>query len=269
MAKRKSIGKKIRFEVFKRDSFTCQYCGAKAPEVLLEVDHIDPVAAGGGNEILNLITACKACNAGKSKNKLSDDSVIEKRRKQLEDLQERREQLEMLMMWNQGLQDLATSQVGMVIEQVEKNIPRFRIQEGFKSNIKTWVKKYPMELIFESIDESSTRYLKFENNEVTRASAEEYLDKIGGILFFKSLPPLDQKINWIKTIAAKAYNRPGWQFQAALRAYVDALKNAGWDEVRIMDDLQNEVRNLVNKEYTARAFLEALELWTEDIKKWE
>lgn len=30
MAKRKSLSKKIRFEVFKRDSFTCQYCGRKA-----------------------------------------------------------------------------------------------------------------------------------------------------------------------------------------------------------------------------------------------
>ena len=27
MSKRKSISKKLRFEVFKRDSFTCQYCG--------------------------------------------------------------------------------------------------------------------------------------------------------------------------------------------------------------------------------------------------
>ena len=54
--KRKSISKKNRFEVFKRDSFTCQYCGASAPDVLLEVDHIKPVASGGTNDILNLIT---------------------------------------------------------------------------------------------------------------------------------------------------------------------------------------------------------------------
>ena len=30
--KRKTISKKTRFEVFKRDSFKCQYCGASAPE---------------------------------------------------------------------------------------------------------------------------------------------------------------------------------------------------------------------------------------------
>lgn len=63
---RKSTGKRLRFEVFKRDSFTCQYCGSQPPDVVLVVDHIDPVASGGSNEIHNLITACEACNQGKA-----------------------------------------------------------------------------------------------------------------------------------------------------------------------------------------------------------
>ena len=33
--KRKNIPKKLRFEVFKRDSFTCQYCGRKAPDAFI------------------------------------------------------------------------------------------------------------------------------------------------------------------------------------------------------------------------------------------
>ena len=48
---RKPLSKKIRFEVFKRDKFTCQYCGRMSPDVILEVDHIEPVAEGGDNEI--------------------------------------------------------------------------------------------------------------------------------------------------------------------------------------------------------------------------
>lgn len=58
---RTPIPKKLRFEVFKRDSFKCQYCGKSAPEVVLHVDHIKPVAEGGTNEITNLITACADC----------------------------------------------------------------------------------------------------------------------------------------------------------------------------------------------------------------
>ena len=40
MGQRKTLSKKIRFEVFKRDKFTCQYCGRMSPDVILEVDHI-------------------------------------------------------------------------------------------------------------------------------------------------------------------------------------------------------------------------------------
>lgn len=63
--KRKPIRKGVRFEVFKRDGFTCQYCGAHPPGVLLHVDHIVAVAEGGGNDMDNLVTACQPCNIGK------------------------------------------------------------------------------------------------------------------------------------------------------------------------------------------------------------
>lgn len=68
---RKAISKKTRFEVFKRDSFTCQYCGAHPPESILEPDHINPVCNGGGNDLNNLITSCFDCNRGKAGNLLT------------------------------------------------------------------------------------------------------------------------------------------------------------------------------------------------------
>ncbi len=69
--KRKSLGKKIRFEVFKRDGFCCQYCGSTPPKVILEVDHIVPVKDGGDNDEDNLTTSCFDCNRGKGANSLS------------------------------------------------------------------------------------------------------------------------------------------------------------------------------------------------------
>lgn len=62
---RKAISKKTRFEVFKRDKFTCQYCGAHPPDVVLHVDHIVAVAAGGVSDMDNYVTACQPCNSGK------------------------------------------------------------------------------------------------------------------------------------------------------------------------------------------------------------
>lgn len=63
---RKPLSKRVRFEVFKRDRFVCQYCGAHPPDALLEVDHIVPVVEGGGDEEANLVTACFDCNRGKA-----------------------------------------------------------------------------------------------------------------------------------------------------------------------------------------------------------
>ena len=63
MSERKVIPNYIRFQVFKRDRFTCQYCGRSGVE--LEVDHIQPIAEGGANDLDNYITACKDCNRGK------------------------------------------------------------------------------------------------------------------------------------------------------------------------------------------------------------
>lgn len=65
MVKRKSISKKKRFEILKRDGFSCQYCGAHPPQVILQVDHITPIKKGGDNSEDNLITSCQPCNIGK------------------------------------------------------------------------------------------------------------------------------------------------------------------------------------------------------------
>lgn len=61
-----AVSKSVRFEIFARDVFTCQYCGRRPPEVVLELDHIHPRAKGGSDDLLNLITSCCDCNRGKA-----------------------------------------------------------------------------------------------------------------------------------------------------------------------------------------------------------
>ena len=61
-----TISTRTRFEIFKRDNFTCKYCGRKSPEVVLEVDHILAVSKGGPDDRMNLTTSCWDCNRGKS-----------------------------------------------------------------------------------------------------------------------------------------------------------------------------------------------------------
>ncbi len=59
---------KLRFEVLKRDGFSCQYCGRSPKEnkVTLHVDHIIPRNKGGKDNYDNLITSCSDCNYGKT-----------------------------------------------------------------------------------------------------------------------------------------------------------------------------------------------------------
>ena len=89
--KRKGLSKKARFEVFKRDQFACQYCGAHPPAAILHVDHIHPVAEGGSNDPDNLITACAACNGGKGARPLA--SVPDALTTRAAEIAEREEQL--------------------------------------------------------------------------------------------------------------------------------------------------------------------------------
>jgi HNH endonuclease len=88
---RSPLSKKLRFEIFKRDGFSCSYCGAHPPQVVLEVDHIVPVADGGGDEETNLVTACFSCNRGKAANSLSDIPTSLAQR--AAEVQEREEQI--------------------------------------------------------------------------------------------------------------------------------------------------------------------------------
>lgn len=91
MVKRTPIGKKTRFEVFKRDGFICQYCGNTPPKVVLEADHIVPVSKGGTNDMTNLATACFTCNRGKRDIELS--VIPESLYSKSEELKEREDQL--------------------------------------------------------------------------------------------------------------------------------------------------------------------------------
>lgn len=61
-----AISTRLRYEILRRDGFTCRYCGAKAPDAVLEVDHVLAVALGGTDEPTNLVTACEPCNSGKA-----------------------------------------------------------------------------------------------------------------------------------------------------------------------------------------------------------
>ncbi|MFC0284090.1 HNH endonuclease [Camelimonas abortus] len=52
-----------RFNVFLRDRFSCQYCGARED---LTFDHVEPRSRGGQTTWENVVTACAPCNLRKA-----------------------------------------------------------------------------------------------------------------------------------------------------------------------------------------------------------
>lgn len=64
--RRGDISKSLRIDILNRDNYTCQTCGAKAPEVRLHIDHKTPRSKGGLSTESNLWVMCEDCNLGKS-----------------------------------------------------------------------------------------------------------------------------------------------------------------------------------------------------------
>ena len=69
---RMKVDQRIRYKVYRRDNYTCQYCGVllddnrnalfRGKVYDITIDHIIPRWSGGANEEDNLVTACVKCN---------------------------------------------------------------------------------------------------------------------------------------------------------------------------------------------------------------
>ncbi len=55
-----------RRNIFKRDNFTCQYCGVHPGSEELTIDHVRPKSRGGATTWENCVVACVECNSRKA-----------------------------------------------------------------------------------------------------------------------------------------------------------------------------------------------------------
>ena len=172
--KRKGIGQKTRFEVFKRDKFTCQYCGRMSPDVVLEIDHIKPVAEGGNNNILNLVTSCFDCNRGKGKRKLDDSSEIKKQQAELKMMSDKKEQLEMMIEWRKELNNIKNQQIDF-IEQILIPDGSGTLNDFGRSQVASLIRRFGFNEVCEATEISVERY--------SNCGLGTVVNKIGGICY--------------------------------------------------------------------------------------
>lgn len=182
MSKRIPIPKGVRFEVFKRDSFRCQYCGRSAPDVILEVDHIMPVAEGGTNDPLNLITACRDCNRGKSAKTLEDTAAIDRQKRQLDDLNEMREQTEMLIEWKRELMVLSEKQIDAIDELIISfTAGKMALSEDGRRMVKDYLQRFGFSNVYEATEIAFAKYFVGDAHSFGLA-----VKKIGGVCYNKA-----------------------------------------------------------------------------------
>ncbi|MCA8962010.1 MAG: HNH endonuclease [Planctomycetes bacterium] len=61
-----------RWNLFKRDAYTCQYCGRKPKREHLTIDHVVPRSRGGRSGWTNCVVACQSCNSRKGSHTLKE-----------------------------------------------------------------------------------------------------------------------------------------------------------------------------------------------------
>ncbi len=270
-ANRKSISKKLRFEVFKRDKFQCQYCGKYAPDVVLNVDHINPVANGGSNDLVNLITSCFDCNQGKKARLLSDDTLVQKQRKQLKLLQERREQLELMLDWKKSLTNFDIEKVRMISDYWASLMTPYSLNKNGHKLLEQLMKKFSFEDILAAIDIANEKYLRYDNEgNIVKESVEEAFNKVGGICTFKKMSKINQKLAYVKGICRNRFSY--WDARKGsiiLNNYINALKNYGWSDKQIINDIENEVIPQTKEANNWSQWRNLIENWTDDVNGWE
>lgn len=152
---RKALGKKIRFEVFKRDAFTCQYCGSKPPSVVLEVDHIHPVAAGGKDAVDNLITACFDCNRGKSDVLLSSIPASLEERAAI--LAEKQEQVKAYGRLIKSIKRKEEKSIDAVQDVFGTYFEGFSFTPKFRESVRVFIQKMPIDEVEQAMHTACSR----------------------------------------------------------------------------------------------------------------
>ena len=231
-SKRKPISKKTRFEVFKRDKFCCSFCGQSAPDVILEIDHLKPVVKGGTNDILNLVTACFDCNRGKGKRELKDDSTIKNQLNQLNILQEKRNQLEMMAKWRDELSKLEETFI-LYVEKSFKRLTKldWTLNDFGESDILKLRKKYSDNEIMEAIEDSFSQYYKFSTDEKEQSvqwnKAVNYIPRILAVKKTQKDQPHLKDLFYCRAILRNKSNAYFNEWRAM--QYLKDLLASGWD----------------------------------------
>jgi 5-methylcytosine-specific restriction endonuclease McrA len=74
----KTVSRKVPFtrqNLYKRDAYTCQYCGTQPGSKNLSIDHVVPKSKGGISTWTNCVLSCLKCNHKKGDRTLKESGM--------------------------------------------------------------------------------------------------------------------------------------------------------------------------------------------------
>jgi hypothetical protein len=153
--RRKAVSAGVRFAIFKRDLFTCQYCGAHPPAAILHVDHIIAVAKGGCNDDDNLVTACSTCNGGKGSKSLTD--IPESLADRAKTVAEREKQLIGYQSVMQAKRDRIEAELWRVAEEIKTNSSTEGMDRKWTYSIRSFLDRLGFDDVFDAAQKARGR----------------------------------------------------------------------------------------------------------------
>lgn len=153
---------------------------------------------------------------------------------------------------------------------IKEKIQPFILTECGQADVAQLVRTYPYELLLECIDIGVSAYFDYdEDGKLKKESVDNFLDKLGGIAYNKSRPPIEQEIYHLKNKGRLKFSYwDQYKADSLLHEYVDALQRAGWSENMILDDLKGEASRVVTTSRNWSMWSATIEQWIEEIKGW-
>lgn len=255
----------LRRLILERDEFTCTECGQQVPKVLLYIEKIlspeTEEAFAGHPEEDKYTCLCESCYKqahGHLQIKPATRTV------------ERRKQLEMLVEWRREKRGLESDTIAYLIDYINGKIEPYSLSKKGEKDVRVAVKKSNFTEALNAVDETFDRYVTYDNgDDLNRDSVGKFIGKIGGFLYIHSLPPVEQEIYHICNSCRAHFdywNQP--KGKAYVEEYVNALRDYGWDEFQILDDLKNELLKESNKKKNWSEWRDFIIKWTSDIRGW-
>lgn len=153
------------------------------------------------------------------------------------------------------------------LKYLESKIFPFQLNETYKSKFNILNEKYDDEFLIKSIDIGYSKYIILDKENIpTSSSVNEFLDKLWGIAYNISLPPIDKQIRYIKNVCKNKFTY--WndlEAQSLMNNYVAALRKWKWSDDTILNDLENETFIKSQECKTWTQWTNLIQAWTESI----